>query len=216
MRNYYNENDFIGRKIGKITIVEYLGSIKKETGDYHRFWLGKCQCGKNIYLRQTDIIKEVRKSCHKCDKSSYKHGMTNTRLFRIWQNIRGRCYCKTNVDYKDYGARGIKMDEEWRDNFINFYNWAINNGYKDNLSIDRIDVNGNYEPSNCRWANNYTQANNKRNNKRYEYNGKLYTIRELSNMSNLSYSIIQSRIYSGWSIEKAISIPPVIGRNQYS
>lgn len=215
MREYIDEKTFLGKKVGKITIVEYLGKIKKEKGDNHRFWLGKCECGKNIYLRQTDILKETRKSCPKCNKSSYKHGMTNTRLFHIWQNMRGRCYCKTNYDYKDYGNRGIKICDEWKYEFLNFYNWAINNGYKENLSIDRIDVNGNYEPNNCRWADNFTQANNKRNNKKYMYKGKLYTVRELTKIYGLNYEIISARLHKGWNIEKAISLEPKIGRNQY-
>ena len=141
--------------------------------------------------------------------------MTNTRLFHIWQNMRGRCYCKTNYDYKDYGNRGIKICDEWKYEFLNFYNWAINNGYKENLSIDRIDVNGNYEPNNCRWADNFTQANNKRNNKKYMYKGKLYTVRELTKIYGLNYEIISARLHKGWNIEKAISLEPKIGRNQY-
>lgn len=215
-KNYVKENDFIGKKIGEITILSYLGKIKKDNGDNHRFWLGECKCGKQMILRQTEIIKETRKSCHKCNKASYKHGLTNTRIFNIWQNMRGRCNCNTNYDYKDYGGRGIKVCDEWNNNFINFYNWAMNNGYDETLTLDRINVNGNYEPNNCRWADNYQQANNKRNTKKYKYNNRFYTIRELSNLSGLKYSTIQSRLYKNWSVEKAIALKPVVGSNQYN
>ena len=114
MKKQINKKEFIGKKYGKITIIDYLGKIKENSGDNHRFWLGKCECGKSIYLRQNDILKEIRKSCKKCNKNSYKHGMTNSRLFHIWQNMIGRCYCKTNPDYKNYGARNIKICKEWK------------------------------------------------------------------------------------------------------
>lgn len=207
MREYIDEKTFLGKKVGKITIVEYLGKIKKEKGDNHRFWLGKCECGKNIYLRQTDILKETRKSCPKCNRSSYKHGMTNTRLFHIWQNMRGRCYCKTNYDYKDYGNRGIKICDEWEYEFLNFYNWAINNGYSDELTLDRIDNEKDYCPENCRWSTAKFQSNHKTNNVYYTFKRKTQTSKQWCDEYGISQTTFIDRLKRGWTLEQALTIP---------
>ena len=100
-----------------------------------------------------------------------KHGMCGTRIYDIWRDMRHRCYIPGMKNYKDYGGRGISVCEEWKTDFINFYNWAIENGYRDDLTIDRIDVDGNYEPSNCRWATKREQACNRRVTGKIEYYG---------------------------------------------
>ena len=96
-------------------------------------------------------------------KNTYKkHGLSNHKVYRAWTNIVYRCTNKKDKYFKDYGERGITVCNEWKNDFMSFYNWSIENGYKDNLSIDRIDNDGNYEPGNCRWTDNFTQAQNKR------------------------------------------------------
>lgn len=100
-----------------------------------------------------------------------KHDMSHSRVYNIWRDMKHRCYCPGLKNYKDYGRRGIVLCNEWRDNFMMFYEWAINNGYSDDLTIDRIDVNGNYEPNNCRWSNKSTQNANRRNIGKCEYIG---------------------------------------------
>ena len=99
LKNKYNDTDFIGLKIGKITITKYLGTIKKEKKDNHKFWLGICECGQNLYLRANEILKKDRLCCKHCSQPNKTHGMTNTRLFNIWQSMKGRCYCKNNKNY---------------------------------------------------------------------------------------------------------------------
>ena len=212
-REKYKSTDFINNKIGKLTITKYSGTKNKKKGDNHKYWMAKCDCGNILYLKGNQIKNKSILSCRNC--ASKTHGKTNTRLFNIWQSMKGRCYNKNNQDYYNYGQKGIIVCNEWKDNFIDFYNWAIDNGYNDNLSIDRIDVFGNYEPNNCRWADNITQANNKKNNTHYIYKDKKYTIRDLCNISGYSYHVIQSRLYAGWDIEKILNYTPKYGNNQF-
>ena len=142
------------------------------------------------------------------NKLAKKHGLSHTRLHRIWHSMYCRCYYPTTNGYQRYGGRGIKMCDEWIKNPQSFYDWAISNGYKKDLTLDRIDVNGNYEPSNCRWADIRTQANNKSNVRKYEYNGELHTMTEWSEIMNINYGALWERLnVLGWSIEKALTTP---------
>lgn len=129
--------------------------------------------------------------------------VTNIPLYGVWNTMKQRCYNKNNHKFKDYGLRGIKVAAEWKENFWSFYKWANSHGYKKGLTIDRIDVNGNYEPSNCRWVGQKTQQNNRRNN--CVINGK--TLAEWADKSDLSYSAIRKRINSGMSLAETISKP---------
>lgn len=122
---------------------------------------------------------------------SYSHGMTGTRIHRIWKCMRTRCYNPNRRDYHNYGGRGIGMCPEW-DDFQNFYNWAMANGYAENLTIDRIDNDKGYSPENCRWATQKEQANNLRKNIKVYYNGKAYSPRDLSELTGISFNTIYS------------------------
>ena len=130
-------------------------------------------------------------------EANLKHGLTDSRIYSIYLGMKNRCYNKNEKAYLNYGARGITICDEWLDKdsgFTAFLNWAFSNGYSDNLTIDRIDVNGNYEPSNCRWADKYTQANNKRTNKYFIHNGIKKTMTEWSRELNIPYTAIQYRL----------------------
>ena len=133
----------------------------------------------------------------------------DNRLYRLWLGIKYRCYHKKFEKYKYYGGRGIKVCDEWLNSFESFENWAQQNGYNDNLTIDRIDVNGNYEPSNCRWTTQEVQQNNKRNNHYIEYKGEKYTISQLARKFNIRYDKLYSRLfnYPFWTIERALTTP---------
>ena len=109
-------------------------------------------------------------------------------------------------DYKRYGGRGITICDEWND-YNTFRDWALSNGYSDNLSIDRIDVNGNYEPSNCRWVDGIIQANNVRNNRIITFENSTYTMAEFARKIGISYSSLQHRLDRGWSIDKIAQTP---------
>lgn len=143
----------------------------------------------------------------------YKHGgwKNNRKLYQVWASMRSRCHNKNHRLYKFYGRRGIQICEEW-DEFNSFREWAYNNGYKecDNrrlCTLDRIDVNGNYEPSNCRWVDVKTQLNNTRRNTLIEYKGEVHTLAEWAEIAGINYSTFCNRWVRGWSIERMIEEP---------
>jgi Fic family protein len=131
---------------------------------------------------------------------------SNTRLYGIWRGIKRRCLNPNYHHFKDYGGRGITICEEWQ-NYEPFAKWAIENGYSENLTIDRIDNDGNYEPLNCRWVDVYVQNNNTSRNHFIEYQGGLYTIAELADMAGIKQNTLLYRLKRGWDIEKAIKQP---------
>lgn len=133
---------------------------------------------------------------------SYK----KTRLHRIWVGLRSRCNSPTNPDYPRYGGRGISVSQEW-DTYVNFKEWAMKNGYSDELSIDRIDVNGNYEPSNCRWTTTSEQAINRRNNHFITYNGETHTVSEWASILGISEATLHSRLRAGMNEDEALTKP---------
>lgn len=135
--------------------------------------------------------------------NNYSRG---TKLHAIWVAMKQRCNNPKNKRYKDYGGRGIKVCEEWQnvEGFINFKKWSEINGYKESLTIDRINNSGNYEPSNCRWVNSIEQANNKRTNVFVEYEGKRMTLKQWSDYLNVPYSRLQTRHFKGWSDKEII------------
>ena len=128
------------------------------------------------------------------------------RLYRTWKNMRNRCKNPNNRSYHKYGGRGIKVCDEWDRNYNNFEKWSLENGYADNLSIDRINANGTYEPSNCRWADKHTQDNNKRNSIRVLYGGKYMPIIDVANITGRKYSDIYYLAVSGKVVSKRINI----------
>lgn len=208
-----------GYKSGRLEVIR-LYEIK----NHRRYWLCKCECGKETVVRQDCLTMKTTKSCGCLEKEwqhshehpgKKTHGMKKTRLYRIWQGMKGRCYTKSASGYKDYGGRGITVCDDWKNDFMNFYNWAIDNGYNDGLSIDRKDVNGNYEPDNCRWANNSTQRKNQRQIL-LTYKGETKTLLEWSEKTGIGYCTLNYRFRSGWDAEKILETPAIPGRNQNS
>lgn len=132
------------------------------------------------------------------------HELADTRLYNIWANMKQRCSNTNASGYAYYGGRGIKVCDEWRDP-DNFFHWAKSSGYANNLTLDRIDANGNYEPSNCRWATVKQQGNNRRSNRRLTFNGETHSVQEWADITGLSRSTIRGRMNRGWTIEEALT-----------
>ena len=133
----------------------------------------------------------------------------NARLYKIYAGMKQRCTNPNYVRSKDYLGRGIEICSEWLESYKCFEKWAMNNGYADNLSIDRIDNNGNYCPENCRWVDAKTQANNRRDVKKYEYNGEILSVSEWARKLGKPRATIEGRLLRGWSIERALTEPPI-------
>ena len=143
-------------------------------------------------------------------KAQLTHGDScrgkEARLYRIWRNMKSRCSNPNKPDYEYYGKQGIKVCDEWVD-YITFKEWAIANGYQDNLTLDRREGDKNYCPENCRWITIKEQQNNKSNNHRIEFDGEIYTIAEWSEILNIKRDVIKDRLLAGWSVEKALTEP---------
>lgn len=159
--------------------------------------------------RKWMLPNKVRKYVNGFTAASPSHD----RLYHIWFDMKRRCYQPQNKRWEKYGGRGIKVCPEWLDNFQTFFDWSMANGYDDNLTIDRIDMDGDYSPENCRWADKYQQANNRSNNHLLTYKGETKTMMEWSRSLGINYTTLRRRIRAGWSVENAIEIPIGGGAN---
>lgn len=192
--------DITGQKFGRLTALYRLHNYHKP----YSYWLCVCDCGNLTEVYLGSLQKGVSTSCGCFVK---KHGKSHSPLYRNWLSIKTRCYNKTDDHYIDYGKRGIKVCDEWLHDFQAFYDWSMNNGYHRGLTIDRIDVNGNYEPSNCRWATPKQQARNRRNNHNININGETHCLSEWCEILNLNYSTVCTRINKlKWSVLQALEL----------
>lgn len=207
--------DMTGQTVGRLKVI-------RRADDYVRpnyraaQWECICSCPNQtrVIVRGTQLRNGHTNSCgcYHADVVSLvntSHGDTtengDKRLYSIWAHMLDRCENPNAVGFEDYGGRGIRVCSEWHDYAV-FKAWALNNGYADTLSIDRVKVNGNYEPENCRWANFEQQANNTRRNRMLTLNGVTHTMAEWSRILGIPYNRINTRIHRGWSVERALTL----------
>ena len=198
--------DLTGQTFNNLTVIG-RGETKVTPGGQKKLtWLCRCKCGRLTQVGTWHLRNGGIKSCFYCGnakshESRIKHGKYGTRIYRIWIGMHSRC---RDVCDKDYGGRGISVCEDWSE-FENFYRWAISNGYSENLTIDRIDNDGNYEPSNCRWTTLEQQANNRRTNKYIVVNGRKYSFAEAAREFGVSETQVRYRYLQGLSGDEIVS-----------
>lgn len=199
--------DLSGKKINYLSVLYFGEKIGNKN-----YWVCQCVCGTIKSISADKLNANRAKSCgclknQLSAKARIKHGFSNTRLSRILNGIIQRCNNPNLKNYNNYGGRGISICNEWVNNKSSFYKWAIDNGYNDNLEIDRINVNGNYEPNNCRWVDLKTQARNKRTSKVISYGSDKLTVAEWCEKINISQKCFFQRSKLGWDIKKIIETP---------
>lgn len=200
--------DLSGQRFGRLTVI--CRAVGKYDIPHYKC---VCDCGNEVIKRGKDLASGNTRSCgclHKeqlaeRNRKNRVHGGGHTRLYNIYFNMINRCYNTKQVEYHNYGGRGVGVCKEWRDSFVAFREWAIGNGYNDILVIDRIDVNGNYEPNNCRWITKREQQFNKTNTRYFEYKGQKKCLAEWAEIFGMNKPTLYNRIYNlGWSIDKAL------------
>lgn len=198
-------NDISGQRFGRLIAVKPDGRYK--SGNIR--WLCRCDCGSYTHTSVSALKNGESMSCgcyasERMTKLNTKHGGFGTRLYEIWRQMHRRCYGENTANYKNYGGRGITVCEEWHD-YSTFEKWAMSHGYQEDLTIDRIDVNGNYCPKNCRWATDKEQANNKRNSHFVYYQGEKHTISEWADIYAVNQVKLRDRLNRNeWDLEKAL------------
>ena len=202
-----------GERYGRLTIireVEPAGSSHKRV----RRFLCRCDCGNEIICRLPNLKSGTTKSCgcyRKFVSSNRRdcHHLKNTRIYRIWCCMKRRCYNKHNEHFDRYGGRGIIVCDEWKTDFMNFYDWAMSNGYDDKLSIDRINNEGNYEPSNCRWANQKQQIVNSTAAIKCSLGGNIVSLSDIADILGVSFKRIRRIVYmlnNGYDMNEILSL----------
>ncbi len=192
--------DHTGERHGNLTVIECVGVGK----DHHKLWKCFCDCGNITIINSNSLRENGIKSCG-CLKGNFSHGLSKTRLYKIWVDMNRRCKSKNRSDYKYYGGKGICVCEKWQKDYTSFANWAQNNGYSDNLTIDRIDNHKGYSPDNCRWVTRKIQASNRSTAKTISFDCQTKSLMEWSKELNINYHTIYGRLAKGWSIEKTFT-----------
>lgn len=196
MKSINRIDDLMGKKFGRLTVIGMAPKTGRKT-----FWICQCDCG-NIKTVRSDSLKAgLIRSCG-CLKreqdrvnleANHSHKMSGTRIYQEWQGMKGRCYNEHDPRFDRWGGRGIKVCDEWKDSFENFYSWALANGYNETLTIDRIDNDGDYAPSNCRWASQKEQSRNRSSNINIKIGNSTRTLTEWCEIFDVDYNTVNAR-----------------------
>lgn len=194
----YRCRDLTGQKFGRLTVI----GLDESKNTRKTYWICQCECGGIKSARSDSLLCGAIKSCGCMKREQDKvnlgrtiHGQEGTRLYLIWQKMKDRCLNTNNSHYHRYGGRGIKVCDEWHNSFVPFYEWAINNGYTEELTLDRIDNDGNYEPSNCRWVTMQEQCNNRSSNIKITIGNATKTLLQWCEIFEVDYRTVLSRYH---------------------
>lgn len=214
------KHNLVGERFGRLLVISRAPN--SPTGK--PMWNCVCDCGTECVKQSSALVNGCTRSCgcyniERLKELKTKHGDAHSRLYGVWCGMRQRCLDENHHAYKDYGARGITVCDEWANDYKVFMDWAFANGYdKDakphECTLDRIDNNKGYSPDNCRFVDPIVQANNTRNNRWITYNGETKTLAQWSKKVGINAFTISDRIERGWTLEEAFTVKPEKGRNQ--
>ena len=206
-----------GEKYGKLTAIERIGRHKYGGA----LWLFKCDCGKDRIADSSSVrtgrilscgcaareasVKNWKIFCDAANSARLTHGLSGKRVYDIWRSMVSRCHNPKNIGWKNYGSRGITVCDEWRNDPKVFAEWALSNGYHDDLSIDRISNNMGYSPNNCRWISSKEQCNNRRSNRLVTIGDETKTVQQWAEQFNIDKTTLRYRLNHGWDTTKALS-----------
>ncbi|MBA2878048.1 putative transcriptional regulator [Anoxybacillus kamchatkensis] len=195
--------DLTNKKFGRLSVVRRGENDKR--GEAR--WVCLCECGNTTVVNGYNLRKGITKSCgcygrKRTSETKKTHGLTKTRIYGIWNNMKDRCYNTNNEAFERYGGKGISVCDSWKNDFSEFYKWAMENGYREDLTIDRIDNKKGYSPENCRWATTKEQSNNRENVHEVTYKGKTQTLSEWADELNIPYEVLYKRFYKGMPLDK--------------
>lgn len=198
------KRDLTGQKFERLTAIRPIG--KNQQGN--TIWECQCECGNLVRVINSNLTRGNSKSCgcigsEKVIARNTKYPEKSKQIYNSWKSMKNRCLTKSSTMYHYYGGRGIIICDDWFD-FNNFQLWANNNGFFCGATLDRIDFNGHYEPSNCRWITQLEQANNKSNNRYVTYNGITSSLASLCRRYNAHYKRVWKRLKLGWELERAL------------
>lgn len=206
--------NLVGQRFGQLEVISQAGVAK----DRHILWLCRCDCGNEIICGGNVLKSGNTRSCGCFQKEGARqrqrtHGLSGTKLYNIYYSMLARCYNSKNTAFVYYGKRGIKVCKEWKENLLHFVSWSSNNGYKEHLTLDRIDNDGDYTPENCRWITMKEQSKNKRK-KLIDFNNEKHSLKEWSVLLNIPYATLHRRLKHKWPIEKAFTTPVPVKEKQ--